>query len=339
MKALIYEGPKQMVLREVDRPELGPDEVLVQVAVSGICGSELSGFLGQSSLRKPPLIFGHEFSGVIVDAGRQADRYAMGTRVTANPLLSCGHCVYCQASHEQRCLNRKLLGAALPGSNATYVAVAESAIVPLPPELSLDQAALAEPIAYALHVADLTSATPDASAAVFGMGPIGLFIIQTLKNAGYQAVYAIDTNRARLALADALGATATLNPSDRDPVEDLRHRTQGRGVDLAVDAVGSTVTRQGCVFSVQRGGTVIFSGLHASETALPINDMVRDEITVHGAFAYTHRQFRQAVDLLASGRVGLEPSWIAKAPLDEGSRWYQQLLADPGGIAKVLLVP
>ncbi len=338
MKALIYEAPQKMVLREVDPPKLGLSDVLIKVAASGICGSELSGFLGQSPLRKPPLIFGHEFSGTIAEVGPNARRYSVGTRVTANPLISCGQCVHCRSSQEQRCVNRRLLGAALPGSNATYISVPESAIVSLPGPTDLDQAALAEPIAYALHVADLATMDGGSVAAVFGMGPIGLFIIQTLKQAGYLEVYVIDTNPDRLAIAKALGATRTVNPHHQDPIEELVHEGEGR-IDLAVDAVGSAVTRQNAVRCVRRGGTVIFSGLHSAETSLPINDMVRDEITARGAFAYTDQQFLRSVELLSAGTVSLDTSWIAKVPLEDGVHWYQQLLTNPGGIAKVLLVP
>ena len=121
MKALVYEGPREMNVREVDVPTVEPDEVLIRVAYSGICGSELSGYLGQNALRKPPLIFGHEFSGTIADLGEQAasmQELSAGQRVTANPLISCGRCEKCLGGRQQLCVRRKLLSASLPGSNA-----------------------------------------------------------------------------------------------------------------------------------------------------------------------------------------------------------------------------
>ena len=138
MKALIYEGPRTMTLREVAPPHPDPGEVVVEVAYSGICGSELSGFMGQSSIRKPPLIFCHEFSGRIVDTG-PGTTLAKGPRVTANPLISCGHCTFCRAGEEQLCANRRLLGATRAGSNAVYVAVPEDRVVLLPDALSFEQ--------------------------------------------------------------------------------------------------------------------------------------------------------------------------------------------------------
>src|SRR5579871_161369 len=178
MNALVYEGPRQMPLRTVPIPEIGPGEVLIKVAYSGICGSELSGYLGMNSLRKPPLIMGHEFSGHIeqIDAQAATDFPALkvGTLVTANPLISCGHCSYCQSGRHQLCPQRKLLSASLPGSNAQYVAVAASALYPIPEGLSPTTAALTEPTACAVHVADVLRPRPMESALVIGAGPIGL---------------------------------------------------------------------------------------------------------------------------------------------------------------------
>lgn len=328
-----------MIMHEVAMPGLAPGDVLIEVAYSGICGSELSGFLGESSLRQPPLIFGHEFSGRIVDRGEHAQTYAIGTRVTANPLISCGQCDYCRQSQEQLCRHRRLLGAALPGSNASYVAVPQESVVPLPDTITLEQATLAEPVAYALHVAQRARFSEADILVVYGMGPIGLFVLQAAHHFGVQQIYAVDTNADRLTMAQALGATATLNPSSVDVLSFVKDATYGLMATVAVDAVGNVVTRQNAVISVRPGGTVIFSGLHSAQTTLPINDMIRNEVTTAGAFAYTASQFRSSVDLVAQGAIGLNDPWIVKAPLEEGAHWFDALLGNPGPVAKVLLTP
>src|SRR5262245_21353742 len=127
MKALVYEGPRQLNIRDVPEPELGQDEVMIQVTYSGICGSELSGYLGHNTLRKPPLIMGHEFSGQIVALGSQVSQLkpglAAGQRVTANPLISCSWCRACLAGRHNLCRQRQLLSASRPGSFAEFVKV------------------------------------------------------------------------------------------------------------------------------------------------------------------------------------------------------------------------
>jgi 2-desacetyl-2-hydroxyethyl bacteriochlorophyllide A dehydrogenase len=327
-----------MMLREVEPPQPDPGEVVIEVAYSGICGSELSGFLGQSSIRKPPLIFGHEFSGRIVDTGANT-QLAAGARVTANPLIACGNCAYCRAGEEQLCTDRRLLGAARAGSNAAYVAVPEDRVVLLPDNLSDEQATLAEPVGYAVHVVEMLALKPEDVLVVIGMGPIGLFVLQAARHYGTANVYAVDTNEERLAIAQTLGAAAALNPLHDNVAQVIEDATGGVGAHAVVDAVGSTAVRQSALSLIRRQGTVIFSGLHTAETSLPINDMVRNEVQTRGAFAYQDAQFRRAVDLIAQGAVGLQAQWIVKAPLADGAHWYDQLINNPGGTAKVLLVP
>ena len=212
-------------------------------------------------------------------------------------------------------------------------------MVALPDELSFEQAALAEPVAYAVHVVEMLTLTTEDVLAVIGMGPIGLFILQAARHLSGAHVYAIDTNPKRLAIAQTLGAELILNPLYDNIGQIIHEATSGFGARAVVDAAGSEATRQSAVSLVCRQGTVIFSGLHAAETNLPINDMVRNEVITRGAFAYQDQQFLRAVSLLAQGAIGLEEGWMVKAPLGEGAYWYEQLLTNPGGIAKVLLVP
>ena len=339
MIALIYEGPRIMTLRDVDAPAIGEEDVLIEVAYSGICGSELSGYLGKNSLRQPPLIFGHEFSGRVAALGDRASAIrpglAVGARVTANPLVSCGACRYCAAGAEQLCASRKLLSAALPGSNATYVAVPARNVYALPDAVTLEQGALAEPIACAARAADLAAVTPETDALVVGMGPIGVFALQALRIRGARRVLVADTNAERLAFARSLGAE-TINPREVDTAHAVRELTDGAGVAVAIDAVGAGATRNACVHAAAPGGTVVFVGLHEADSSLPVNHMVRSEIRAVGSFAYAVSHFETALEWLAAGKAGLA-SGIAKAPLRDGAAWYEKLLSDPGAVAKVLL--
>ncbi|MCY0879948.1 MAG: alcohol dehydrogenase catalytic domain-containing protein [Firmicutes bacterium] len=344
MKALVYEGPRQMPLKDVPPPEVvHVDDVIIQVAYSGICGSELSGFLGQNSLRKPPAIFGHEFSGTIVALGSQAEtRYglAAGMRVTANPLITCGHCAYCTEGEPQLCPERRLLGAALPGSHAEWLKVPAQNVYPLPPSVTLAQGALVEPIAYAAHVASLTQAVRRGTALILGMGPIGLFVLQALKAEGWPTVWAAESHEERRRMALDMGAESVWDPVHMSVAEAAREQTQGRGVDLVVDAVGLTPTRQQAVSAARSGGTVIWSGLHDNDSILPVHDMIRREIRALGAFAYTPQDFSRALSWLANGTVGLKSDWMVQAPLEAGAQWFAALIAGAApGVAKVLLSP
>ena len=329
MSALVYEAPLQMNMREVPSPVIQPDEALIRVAYSGICGSELSGYEGKSSLRQPPLVMGHEFSGHIDALGSAVDRpeLKVGAAVTANPLVSCRQCRYCLSGRQHLCPNRKLLGAHLPGSNADYVAIRADALSLIPNELSLASAALAEPAACAIHAAALAMPSPEEQGLVVGAGPIGLMVIQALADRGIKRVFCIDLNAERLAMAEKLGA-----------IPGTFESLASRPVDIVVDAVGVSVTRQGCARAVRSGGRIVWIGLHEAEAFLPVNDFIRREITTYGSFAYTPMDFDNALQALAEKRILLEDTWTQIEPLENGTACYERLLHG-APISKIWLTP
>ncbi|MBI1351367.1 MAG: alcohol dehydrogenase catalytic domain-containing protein [Actinomycetales bacterium] len=339
MPALVYEAPRVMTMRDLPVPIPQPDEVLIEVEYSGICGSELSGFLGQSSIRQPPLVFGHEISGRIVALGSDIDSswgISIGDEVTANPLVSCGRCDLCAQGRQQLCPRRLLLGASLPGGNARYVAVPASAVLPVPAGMTLAVAAMVEPVAFALRAVEVSSAAPDSAVLVVGAGAIGLFILQVLAASGVRTRYVVERNPDRLAMAVALGCIP-LDPGDRGLRAVVSEATGGQGVDVAIDAVGTTATRRECLLSLAPGGTMVLVGLHSDETELPLNTAVRQELVIRGAFAYSPVHFRRGLAWLADGTVGLQQG-VVVARLDEGQRWYEQLVSGHPA-SKVLLRP
>ena len=174
MKALVWEGPRLMNMRDVAEPEPEPDEVLIKVAYSGICGSELGGYLGENTLRVPPLVMGHEFSGEIAKLGSQANQHkpnlAVGQRITVNPLVHCGRCRACLAGQFNLCQGREILGIHRPGSFADFIKAPAAMVYPLPDHLSLEHAALAEPVGCAVRAVKLAGCTPMDSLLITGPG-------------------------------------------------------------------------------------------------------------------------------------------------------------------------
>jgi threonine dehydrogenase-like Zn-dependent dehydrogenase len=330
MKALVYDAPYQMTVHDVPQPTIAPHEVLVKVAYSGICGSELSGFEGKNSLRKPPLIMGHEFSGTIAEIGQQAAAdcpdLQVGTRVTANPLVTCGQCDYCLSGHQQLCPKRKLLSAALPGSNAEYVVITATNVLVLPDNIAMTTASLTEPTACAVHSARLAAPQPNQTALVVGAGPIGLLTIQALAPYGLKAIYCADLNAERLAMVESLGAVP------------VNLKDWNGSVDIAVDAVGANSTRASCIKFVRSGGRVVWVGLHDAESPLPINDIIRREVACFGSFGYTPLDFKAALQGLASGQYALKSEWTRVEPLNAGKACFEELLKG-SSVAKIWLQP
>ncbi|MBN1283905.1 MAG: alcohol dehydrogenase catalytic domain-containing protein [Anaerolineae bacterium] len=341
MKALVWEAPRSMAIREQAIPPVEAGEALLKVAYAGICGSELSGYLGHNALRVPPLVMGHELAGEVVALGDGATAHnpalAEGQHVTVNPLSFCGACEFCAQGLPQLCVKRKLLGAHRPGAFAEYVAVPAEQVLPLPEGLSLRAGALAEPAACGVHIVELAGPVEGADALVLGAGPIGLLTLQILRLHGAARVFIADLNPARLAVGAELGGEA-LDPGALDIVKTVREATGGRGAAVAVDAVGAAQTRGQCIAAVRAAGTVILSGLHEEAGVMPVADVIRREIVLRGSFCYTFASFAEAIERLARGEVRLDP-WIAEAPLEDGGRWFDRLLEGPGDVAKVLLVP
>ncbi|MCS6840690.1 MAG: galactitol-1-phosphate 5-dehydrogenase [Roseiflexus sp.] len=337
MDALVWLGPRKMELRHEPVPSPGPGEVLVEVAAVGICGSELSGYLGQNSLRRPPLIMGHEAAGRIAfdsDASLSHGSPARaGTRVTINPLLTCGACDLCQSGKNNLCRHRQLIGAHRPGAFAGYVAVPAHLCVPLPDHVSLTLGSLTEPLACGVRA--VAHADAPQRLVILGAGPIGLLCLIAARAAGVERVLVSDVSERRLAMARAWGATATVNA--RDNVLAAVQAFAPGGADAAIDAVGLTVTRDQAVRAVTPGGRAVLIGLHEEESVFAANHVVRQEITVVGSFAYSDTDFQRALDLLAMGRVSLDGDWLEERPLAAGPAAFEELIAGATRAVKIVL--
>lgn len=341
MKSLVWTAPSLMEIQDQPVPALAPDEVLIRVAFGGICGSELSGYLGHNALRVPPLVMGHEFSGEIaaVGAGVAPDDPALtvGRPVTVNPLYCADPAEVTARGLEHLCASRRLIGAHRPGAYAEYVAVPARTVVPLPTGLGLREGALSEPVGCAVRIGELVGQVAEETCLIVGAGPIGLLTLQVLLLNGAQRVFVSDRDGERLKMASALGGDV-IDPNQQDVVEVVRGATGKRGAFASVDAVGTAATREQCVRAVRTTGTVILSGLHEETSAIPAADIIRREITLRGSFAYSPANFLRAVELLANKQIGLDP-WIVEAPLEEGGNWFDRLINKPGGVSKVLLKP
>ena len=339
MHALVWEGPRLMHMRDVPDPVPAADEVLIAVAYSGICGSELGGYLGHNSLRKPPLIMGHEFAGDVVALGSDAaalnPTVTIGTRVTVNPLI---HQPTSRAAYQGRQnldRNRRIVGIHRPGSYAQYVTAPAVNVYAIPDHLSYEMAALTEPLACAIRAVKLSGVGATNSVLVTGLGPIGLLTLQVLAASGVRTLVATDTDPDRRTIGSRFCAHI-LDPRNQDVVETVRTLTDSVGVDAAIDAVGAGATRRECVQAVAWGGKVILTGLHEEESTLQANYIIRSEITVQGSFAYTSLDFEDALCWLMDGRIEIEP-WLQRSPLAEGGACFEQLLSKPGPVAKILL--
>ena len=343
MKALLLTQYKEMQVTDVDEPEVGPDDVLIQVEACGICGSDIHGYDGSTGRRIPPLVMGHEAAGSIVAAGSNVKDMPEGTRVTFDSMVSCGQCDFCRAGQGNLCDNRMVLGVSCGeyrrhGAFAERISVPRRIVYRLPDTLPFEQAALVEAVSVAVHAANVTPITLGDTAVVVGAGMIGLLAIQTVKAAGAARVIAVDLNDKRLAVAKELGATETLRGDQVDVPAVVREMTGGRGADVALEVVGATPTVVTAIESVRKGGSVTLVGNVSPTIELPLQSVVTREITLRGTCG-CNGEYPQCIELMNNGTIRVEPLITAKISLADGPEWFQRLYAGDPDQMKVVVRP
>ncbi|MCL6547855.1 MAG: galactitol-1-phosphate 5-dehydrogenase [Alicyclobacillus sp.] len=334
MKALLWTAPEQIEMAERERPVPAPDEVLIRVDVVGICGSEIEGYLGHNSLRVPPLVMGHEFSGTIEQG---AGDVRPGQRVVVNPLTGCGECRVCRRGLRQLCKHRQIIGIHRPGAFAEWVVAPVRNVIAIPDSLPSHRAALSEPLACSLRATRRALARhPFGQVLVFGAGGIGILCAKVARVLGASTIAVADTNEQRLRIAKEVAADIVVNPREPGWEERLLRGMGEQGIDAVIDAAGFQPTREAAVRLVNAGGTVMNIGLGIDDTRLPVNHLIRSEIDILGSFSYTDEDFRNAVDLLIRGTV-TETGWTETRPLSEGPGAFRDLVAGRVTNGKIFL--
>lgn len=339
MRALMYLGTRQMEMQDVAEPGTAHGRIVLKVGAASICGSDLHGFLGKSAKRVPPLIMGHEFTGEVVDLGRGVEELSVGDRVTINPILSCGRCEECLGGRTSICPHRTVIGIEHPGAFANYVSVPAESCFRLPDHVGDLEGSMVESLSNALHIFDRSLRGFIRSVAVVGAGTQGLLALQVARHIGATRIAVTDMVPSRLALASTMGATHTIDVKADDPVEAVLDMTDGQGVDLAVEAVGHTVTQEQAVRMLRQGGEAVLLGLGA-EAPMAIDGvaMVNKELTVRGSYAYTSLDFAYSLELISTGRIDVA-SMVVEKDLEQGPVLFEKLVDDPGDLIKVALVP
>jgi len=341
LKALVLKRYGELVLEEVPEPGLSPDDVLVRVKACGICGSDVHGMDGSTGRRLPPLIMGHEASGVVVETGADVTGYVKGDRVTFDSTVYCGVCPYCRSGRMNLCDRRRVLGVACDeyrrdGAFAEYVAVPQRILHRLPEGVTFEQAAMVEPLSVAFHAVGLAGVSLNETAVVFGAGVIGLLVVQLLKAAGCGRIIAVDVDADRLALASKLGADVVVDSRGEDAAGGISRLTGG--ADKAFDAVGVEETVTAGVESLKKGGTLVLIGNLVPVVGFPLQKVVARQLTVLGSCA-SSGEYPACLDMIGRGVVDVDGLISVTAPLSEGPVWFERLRNREPGLLKVILRP
>lgn len=349
MQALRWHAGGDLRLDDVDEPAAAPSgSAIVEVAYSGICGTDLHEYRhGPNMIRStphpltgavPPIVLGHEFSGIVVALEGDHDAVAVGDLVAVDPCLACGHCEWCLRGDYHICRLGGSLGLAADGSFATRVVVPNRGLHKVPDGVSAQWASLAEPLAVGLHAANRAGVAPGDDVLVLGAGPIGLATIMGARMCGAAKIYVSEPVRQRHPAALEMGATEAFDPAADDVRREVFLRTDRRGPRVAIDATGVGQVIDLGVRSVQRGGVVVVAGIGAGTLETDVRQLVLFERTVRGSLGYNF-DIPRVLALMASGRLDPTPLLTDVRPLSAAVATFDELSTPGHAHLKVLLSP
>jgi (R,R)-butanediol dehydrogenase / meso-butanediol dehydrogenase / diacetyl reductase len=336
MRAGVFRGVRQMPVEDVPDPTPGPRDIVLDVKSCGICGSDLHGYVaGQFSAVGQ--VMGHEFSGEVVHVGDEVAGIALGDRVTGPPIQPCGECGPCRAGSGHLCevWTERSVAFGLPGAFAERVRIPEAIIGDnvhrLPDELSFEDGAFVEPLAVATHAVGRGNVEPGDVAVVLGLGTIGLLVAQVLMARGLTRVIGVDLSPLRRSVAEELGVIAT----GPDGIEAAAGNSD---IDVVFEATGAPPLVQRAMELVRAGGTVVVIALYEERAEIDPTTAVQKELTVRGSAIFTPDEFREALDLLASGAVRVQPLITHRHALEDLGEAFEVQL-DKDAAIKVMVSP
>ncbi len=347
MKAVVFKGKDQIGIEEVQRPSPRAGEALVRITLTTICGTDVHIVRGEYPV-KPGLILGHEPVGVIEELGAGLDEYRVGQRVIVGAITPCGQCFYCLNGVHSQCgggIGGWRFGNTINGAWAEYLLVpdARANLAPIPDALADEDVVLcADIFSTGLSGAESGNIKVGDSVAVFAQGPIGLCATMGARIKGAALIIGIDSNEQRLAMARRYGANVTLNTKDGDPVPEIKRLTEGRGVDVAIEALGRQETFENALRAIRPGGTLSSLGVYSGKLVAPYEAFyagLGDQKIVTTLCPGGKERMRRLMAMVENRRVDLTSLVTHHFSLDDIAEAYDLFSHQRDGVLKVGLYP
>ncbi|MFX1520959.1 MAG: zinc-binding dehydrogenase [Promethearchaeota archaeon] len=344
MKAIRFYEPGVIKFEEIDTPQISENEVLIKTKAILTCGTDLKVYRRGHPKIKPPMIFGHEFSGIVAQVGSKVTKFVKGMRVVAANSAPCNECFYCKRKKQNLCENllQTLIGFSIDGAYAEYVRIPERIVrqnmYEIPDHVSFQEAAFTEPLACVVNGNEIADINLTDNVVVIGAGPIGLLHIQLARARGAKNVIAIDLIEYRLQKALEVGAHTAIN-ANKDPVEKVKKITNGRGADVVIECVGLPQTWENAIAMTGKAGTTILFGGAPPGTKISVDThrMHYEDLTIKGVFHHTPICVKRALDLISSGIVNVKPLITKEMPLNQVETALQEM--QKGETIKIAMIP
>ena len=335
MKTVLIEKPFEIAVTDTEMPVPKEGEALLKVLYCGICGADVASYTGNQPFTTYPRIPGHEFSAQIVSIPENDRNLKPGDIVTANPYFNCGSCYSCQRGYVNCCTDNQTMGVQRDGSFREYIVMPIERIYE-GKGLSAKELALVEPFTISYHALHRAPVKKGDKVLVVGAGPIGLFALIAAKAQGAE-VYVADVLDGRLEKAMQFGAAGTINSGKCNIVDEAMKITNGNGFDVCVEACGLSVTFLSCIDCAAFAANIILIGNGKKETTFLHSILLKKELNVFGSRNSYAKDFREVIDLIASGKVNVLDMVSAVYPMAEADVAFKALANNDGSLAKVLI--
>lgn len=337
MKQAVMTAPGEIELREVEAPTPGPGEVLLRIRRIGVCGSDVHVYHGKHPYTSYPVVQGHELSATVEAVGEGVKGPAPGMKVTSMPQIACGECAPCRRGDYHICDHLKVQGFQAPGCAQELWVTAAERIVPLPGTFTFEQGALVEPASVAVHAVSRADNLAGRRVAVLGAGPIGNLVAQVARSEGATQVLITDLSDYRLGIARKCGLEATSNAREETPAQAWMRVFGKDGFDVAFECAGAEPTVTAAVEIIQKGGTIVIVGVFGEKPRIDLGLLQDRELNIRGTLMYKERDYKRAVELIASGGIATEPLMSKHFPLDDYLEAYHFIEAQGDKIMKVFI--
>lgn len=299
--------PGIIEFNDVPIPDIKTDEVLVKIMKIGVCGSDIHVFHGKHPYTSYPVVQGHEVSGVIEKLGADVKGFAIGDQVTIQPQVVCGKCYPCTHEDYHICDELAVMGFQTTGTASEYFAVQAEKVLKLPANITLDEGAMVEPMAVAVHALSRGGEVKDKNVLVLGAGPIGNLIAQTAKGLGAKSVMITDLSDYRLQLAKECGIDFGINTKEQDLAQVIVDNFGENKADLILECVGINPTMEQAITNARKGTDIIVVGVFGEKAMVDLGLVQDRELRLIGTLMYQERDYIKAIELIEQGKIQLKP--------------------------------
>ena len=337
MRKAIMTQPGKIILREVPQPELQPDEVLIQVKRIGVCGSDIHVFHGRHPYTSYPVVQGHEVSGIVAETGTQVEGFSQGDKVVFMPQVTCGECYPCRHGMYHICDNLKVMGFQTSGAAQEYFPVKAKMVLRLPETVSLDHAALVEPISVAVHALSRYGNVTGLNVLVLGAGTIGNLVAQVAVASGAKRVMITDVSPYKLDKARQCGLEHVVNSAQEDLGQAILNTFGVDKADLILECVGVQETITQAVANARKGSSIIVVGVFGEQPLVDLGLVQDRELSLIGTLMYQKQDYLRAIELVSNGKLNLDQMVTQRFPFEEYLQAYQAIESSGGKYMKVMI--